>query len=489
VWFGALAWSGNWKLVVEESPVHQVRITGGYNDFDFSYPLNPGEHLDTPTYFGGFSANGFGGASRCMHRLELNEILPDHGRPRVRPVLYNSWEATEFKVNETGQEALAEKAAKIGVERFVMDDGWFGVRDNDRAGLGDWFVNPKKFPNGLQPLIKSVNSLGMDFGLWFEPEMVNPASQLYRLHPDWVMHFPDRPRSEARNQLVLNMARNDVKEYIFKAVDQVLTDNNIKFIKWDMNRHFGEPGWPEVSVAQQKEIWIKYVRNVYEIMDRLRAKHPGLEIESCSGGGGRVDLGVLQRTDEVWTSDNTEAFDRLTIQEGFTYAYAPKVMMAWVTDVPNMNGRSTPLDYRFLVAMQGSLGIGANLNKWSEADFNLARKMIAYYKNVRQTVQLGAVYRLFSPRESNLTANQYVSNDGKQAILFAFLHSQQFRNPVPTVYLRGLAPDGIYKVTKIDNKLLDQNETYSGSYLMNHGLSLKLVGDYDSTLVQFDKVN
>jgi alpha-galactosidase len=384
---------------------------------------------------------------------------------------------------------LAEKAAKIGVERFVMDDGWFGERDNDRAGLGDWFVNPKKFPNGLQPLIKSVNSLGMDFGLWFEPEMVNPASQLYRLHPDWVMHFPDRPRSEARNQLVLNMARDDVKEYIFKAVDQVLTDNNIKFIKWDMNRHFGEPGWPELPVTQQKEIWVKYVLNVYEIMDRLRAKHPGLEIESCSGGGGRVDHGILERTDEVWTSDNTEAFDRLTIQEGFTYAYAPKVMMAWVTDVPNMNGRSTPLDYRFLVAMQGSLGIGSNLNKWSEADFNLARKMIAYYKNIRQTVQLGALYRLFSPREGDLTANEYVSNDGKQAILFAFLHSQQFRNPVPTIYLRGLAPDAVYKVTKMDDKLLDLNETYSGSYLMNHGVSLKLTGDYDSTSVEFDRVN
>jgi alpha-galactosidase len=489
VWFGALGWSGNWKLVIEDTPMHQVRVTGGYNDFDFSYPLKPGEHLETPAYYGGFSSAGFGGASRCLHHLELNEILPDHANPHVRPVLYNSWEATEFNVNEAGQKALAEKAAKIGVERFVMDDGWFGERNNDHAGLGDWVVNRQKFPNGLQPLIKYVNGLGMDFGLWFEPEMVNPNSDLYRKHPDWALHFQGRPRTEARNQLVLNMARDDVRDYIFQAMDKVLNENNIKFIKWDMNRHLSEPGWPEVPIPEQKEVWIKYVQNVYWIMDHLRAKHPGLEIESCSGGGGRVDLGVMKRTDEVWTSDNTEAFDRLKIQEGFTYAYTPKVMMAWVTDVPNMNDRSTPLAYRFLVAMQGSLGIGANLNKWADADFTLATKMIAYYKDIRQTVQEGDLYRLLSPRDSDITANNYVSRDGKQAVLFAFLHSQQFRSPTPAILMKGLDPDAVYRVKKIDNKLIDPHETYSGSYLMNHGVMLKLVGDYDSTSVELDRVN
>ena len=269
----------------------------------------------------------------------------------------------------------------------------------------------------------------------------------------------------------------------------MLSENNIKFIKWDMNRHFSEPGWPEVPVAEQKEIWVKYVRNVYDIMDRLRAKHPGLEIESCSGGGGRVDLGVLQRVDEVWTSDNTEAFDRLKIQEGFTYAYSPKVMMAWVTDVPNMNGRSTPLDYRFLVAMQGSLGIGSNLNKWMKADFDLATKMIAYYKQIRETVQTGSLYRLLSPRAGDLTANQYVSQNGKQAVLFAFLHSQQYRNPMPAIRLQGLDPKATYRVHKIDGKLMDRNETYTGSYLMNQGVHLRLTGDYDSTSVEFDRAD
>lgn len=193
-------------------------------------------------------------------------------------------------MDELGQESLAQKAAKLGVELFVVDDGWFGRRDDDRVGLGDWYANPQKFPHGLQPLISYVNSLGMDFGLWFEPEMVNPASELYRRHPDWVMNFPGRPRSEARHQLVLNLARDDVKDYLLGVLDAMLSANNIKYIKWDMNRNFGEPGWPEVPIAQQKEIWVRYVRNLYEIIDRLRAKHPAVEIEFCSGGGGRVDF-------------------------------------------------------------------------------------------------------------------------------------------------------------------------------------------------------
>ena len=488
VWFGALGWSGNWKLAVEETPAQQVRVVGGYNDFDFGFLLKPGEALSTPPFYAGFSDHGFGEASRRMHRFEREQILPERSRSRLRPVLYNSWEATHFNVNEAGQKQLAEKAAKIGVELFVMDDGWFGERNNDHAGLGDWVVNPQKFPNGLKPLISYVNGLGMDFGLWFEPEMVNPDSDLYRKHPDWVMNFPGRPRSEARNQLVLNMARDDVKEYIFDSLDKVLAANNIRFIKWDMNRHFAEPGWPEVPANEEKEIWVKYVTNVYEIIDRLRAKYPQLEIESCSGGGGRVDLGILQRVEEVWTSDNTEAFDRLGIQEGFSFAYSPKVMMDWVTDVPNMNGRSTPLKYRFLVAMQGSLGIGSNLNRWSNADFELATKMVDYYKRIRGTVQEGKLYRLFSPREGSLTANEYVSQDGKQAVLFAFLHSQQYLRPVPTIYLRGLDEGAVYRLQPMDHKLVERQEMLSGAYLMNHGLNLRLRGDFDSTSILLERV-
>ncbi len=488
VWFGAIGWSGNWKLVVEETPAQQVRVTGGFNDFDFGYLLKPGESLETPAFYGGFTDQGFGESSRIMHAFEREEILPDRAAPHPRPVLYNSWEATTFDVNEAGQKQLADKAAKIGVELFVMDDGWFGQRNDDHAGLGDWTVNPQKFPNGLKGLIDYVNGLGMKFGLWVEPEMVNPNSDLYRAHPDWAMHFNDRPRSEARNQLILNMARDDVRDHIFTVLDKLVSENHIEFLKWDMNRHFGEPGWPEVAAAEQKEIWVKYVDNVYNIIDRLRAKHPGLEIESCSGGGGRVDLGILKRVDEVWTSDNTEAFDRLRIQEGFTNAYAPKVMMAWVTDVPNLNGRSTPLKYRFLVAMQGSLGIGSNLNHWTDADFALASRMVGIDKEIRATVQQGNLYRLFSPREGEFTANQYVSQDGKQAVLFAFLHSQQYLRPAPIVYLRGLDEHAVYRLKPIDDKLAGKLETASGSYLMNHGIDLRLTGDFDSTMLTLERL-
>jgi alpha-galactosidase len=489
VWFGALGWSGTWKMVVEQTPYQKVSVTAGYNDFDFGYLLQPGESLDTPPFYAGYTDGGFGESSRILHRFLREQILPDHANPHPRPVLYNSWEATTFNVNEAGQTALAEKAAKLGVELFVMDDGWFGQRNDDHRGLGDWYVNPQKFPNGLGGLIASVNRLGMKFGLWVEPEMVNPDSDLYRQHPDWAMHFPGRPRTEGRNQLILNMARDDVREHIFGMLDQLVSQNHIAFLKWDMNRNFSEPGWADAPGGAQKEIWVKYVNNVYAIIDRLRAKHPGLEIESCSGGGGRVDLGMLSRVDEVWTSDNTEAFDRLRIQDGFSAAYAPKVMMAWVTDVPNMNGRGTPLKFRFLVAMMGSLGIGANLNHWSDADFALATQMIGYDKEIRQTVQQGRLYRLASPAAGTFTANQYVSEDGHQAVLFAFLQAQQLLRPAPTVCLRGLDPDALYRVRTIDDKLADPRDTISGAALMNRGLNLRLVGDFDSTMLIFERID
>lgn len=480
VWFGALAWSGNWRISVEQTPYRQVRVTGGFNPFDFAYWLKPGESLETPVFYAGYAQHGFGEASRLLHDLERSDIEPGGLEARPRPVLYNSWEATEFNVDEAGQIALAEKAAKLGVELFVIDDGWFGKRNNDHAGLGDWTVNPQKFPNGLNGLITRVNSLGMDFGLWVEPEMVNPDSDLYRAHPDWVMNFPGRPRSELRNQLILNMARDDVKDYIFGVLDKLASTYKIRYFKWDMNRIFSEPGWPEVPVEQQRELWVKYVWNYYDIMKRLREKHPGLEIESCSGGGGRIDLGVLRYVDEVWTSDNTEAFDRLRIQEGFSQAYAAKFMSAWVTDVPNMNRRSTPLQYRFLVAMQGALGIGANLNKWSDADAELAKRMVTLDKRIRTTVQFGNLYRLLSPRLSDTTANEYVSKDGREGVLFAFRHSQEYNTPPPALLLEGLDARAVYRLESLDGKPLGNS---SGAYLMQHGVNVTLRGDFDSTAV------
>lgn len=489
VWFGAIGWSGNWRITIEQTPHQQVRVVGGFNSFDFLWPLKPSESLETPPFYAGFTEDGFGGASRALHRFELNHILPQTSRNKPRPVLYNSWEATTFNVTESGQRELAKKAASLGVELFVMDDGWFGARDSDRAGLGDWFVNPRKFPNGLKPLIDSVRSLGMKFGLWVEPEMVNPDSDLYRKHPDWAMNFAGRPRTEARNQLVLNMARQDVKEHIFSVLDRLLSENDIAFLKWDMNRHFSEPGWPEAAPEDQRKIWVEYVRNVYEIIDRLRARHPSVEIESCSGGGGRVDLGILTRVEQVWPSDNTDALDRLKIQEGFTQAYSPKTMMAWVTDVPNFNGRSTPLEFRFLVAMQGSLGIGNDLNHWTPEDFALATRMIAWYKEVRRTVQEGALYRLRSPREGEWTYNQYVAEDGRQSVLFLVQRSQQYGRPAPAVVLRGLDPKAVYRVKPMDpKKLVEERTELSGAYLMNRGLNPRLTGDYSATAIVLERI-
>ncbi len=481
VWFGALAWSGSWSIAVEQDQLHQVRVTAGFNPFDFGYKLAPGTALHTPVLYSGYSAEGLGGASRTLHRFERTRILPGAPHPRSRPVLYNSWEATEFNVDEAGQEALAEKAASIGVERFVMDDGWFGQRKDDHAGLGDWYVNPQKFPHGLKPLIDKVHGLGMDFGLWVEPEMVNPNSDLYRKHPDWVLNFPDRPRTEGRNQLVLNLARSDARAYVFGFLDKLVTDNDIAFLKWDYNRNWSEPGWPAVAADEQQKVYVEYTRNLYGILQDLRAKHPHLEIESCASGGGRVDLGILALTEEVWTSDNTDPFDRLTIQDGFTHAYTPNVMMAWVTDSPNwVNNRTTSVEYRFLSSMQGSLGVGANLNKWTPEDFATAKDMIAAYKGMRDTVQGGALYRLISPRDGGeYQSTETVSTDGHQAVVFALLHSSQEFNPFPTLHLRGLDPERMYTLHAVRSaKIAEDVSAASGRYWMEHGLTPVLRGDF-----------
>ncbi len=490
VWFGALAWSGSWRFTIEQNQLDFVRVTGGFNPFDFGYKLKPGEHLETPVFYGGYSAHGLGGASRLLHRFEIAHILPQSPDPKPRPVIYNSWEATEFRVDEPGQVALAEKAASIGVDRFVMDDGWFGQRKDDHAGLGDWYVNPQKFPNGLKPLIDKVHALGMDFGLWVEPEMINPDSDLYRKHPDWVLNFPGRPRTESRNQLVLNLARPDVRDYIFGFLDKILTENDIAFLKWDYNRNWSEPGWDQVPVDEQKKVYVEFIRNLYSILAELRKKHPRVEIESCSGGGGRVDLGILQYTDEVWPSDNTDPFDRLSMQDGFSYAYPPQIMMAWVTDSPHwLNGRATSLGYRMLSSMQGSLGIGANLNKWTPEDFATAKRLITAYHSVQRTIVRGDLYRLISPRESSqFSVTESVSADKNQAVVFAFTHSTIQGRTLPLLQLLGLDPGAQYKLTMIEGKARPETPTTAtGAWWMNHGLNLELRGDFQAAAFHLDR--
>ena len=494
VWFGALAWSGSWRITVEQDQLEAVRVTGGFNPFDFGYVLAPGQSLETPVFYGGYAAHGLGEASRLLHGFELAEILPRSGAPtpKPRPVIYNSWEATEFKVTEAGQIELAEKAAALGIDRFVMDDGWFGQRKDDHAGLGDWYVNPEKFPHGLKPLIDRVHQLGMDFGLWVEPEMVNPDSDLYRAHPDWALNFPGRPRSEQRNQLVLNLARPDVRDYVLGFLDKLLNENDIAFLKWDYNRNWSEPGWDQLPPAEQKKVYVDFTRNLYGILAELRRRHPKVEIEDCSGGGGRVDLGILRYTDEVWPSDNTDPFDRLTQQDGFTYAYTPQVMMAWVTDSPHwLNRRTTSLEYRMLSSMQGSLGIGANIAKWTPDEAALAKRLIAAYHQVQPTIVQGQLYRLISPRNgSEFSATQTVKADKSQSVVFAFIHSTQEGRGFPILKLQGLDPAAVYALNSIEGKARPGTPSAaSGAWWMNHGLEMdeSFRGDFQGAAFRLDR--
>lgn len=475
VWFGALAWSGNWKLTAEKTVFNHVQVTGGIHDFDSEWVLSAGERFITPVFVGGYSAGGFGGMSRQLHQYQYDCVLPS---AEPRKVLYNSWEATYFDVDAKDQMALAEKAAKLGVELFVMDDGWFGERHHDRAGLGDWTPNPEKFPNGLEELIAKVNGLGMEFGLWVEPEAVNPDSDLYRQHPDWVYHFPTRGRTELRNQLVLNIAKPEVKAFIMEFMTNLLRNHNIKFIKWDMNRTITEPGMKDHPLNRQKEIWIRHTQSLYEIWAELRAAFPHVEFETCAGGGSRIDLGIFRYADQAWPSDNTDAFDRLSIQEGFSYVYAPRMMTCWVTESPTgMNKRSLSLKYRFHSAMMGSLGVGVNLNEWSEELIAESAEFIQLYKQIRPLVQYGKQYRLSELKYKSVTAVQYVNEEKEESVVFAFLHSQHLGEPLPRLRLQGLDPDKQYVIDQLPG-------TWTGRGLMNIGVELPLRGDFDSLVYQ-----
>ncbi|MDA8296976.1 MAG: alpha-galactosidase [Actinomycetota bacterium] len=502
VWSGQLAWSGAWKIIGEQTAGGHVHVVGGWNDFDSPIVLAPGDELALPVFTGLYCQGGFGGMSRAWHDYELNHVLARPGRtqpspsfparchnraaseslPRLRPVLYNSWEATAFAVDEQGQRKLAELAAQMGVELFVVDDGWFVGRRDDRAGLGDWHVDAEKFPRGLTPLIEHVNQLNMGFGLWIEPEMVNPNSDLYRAHPDWVFHFANRARTEKRNQLVLNLARDDVAEWVFQTVDGLLSSHPIDFVKWDMNRHFSEPGWPEQSGANPERAWTAYVENLYDILDRLHDAHPTVDFESCSGGGGRVDLGILSRTRQVWTSDNTDAFDRIAIQKGFSYAHAPLAMMAWVTDSPNpLTRRELPLAYRFHVAMAGSLGIGGNLSEWTAAEREEARQLVGRYKQIRPIVQHGRLFRLLDLARDDLAAVQYVARDDSAIVVFAWSGARHYRTRPGWVQLQAIDPTASYRDR-------ETGMVHAGATLQALGLPLPASLSFASMCVHLERL-
>jgi alpha-galactosidase len=468
VWFGVLAWSGNWKLAAEVADFAAARVSIGINDWDFAWRLNPGEAFSAPSSYAGYTTAGFGGASRRLHDFIRDRILPhDHS---IHKVLYNSWEATLFDVDVDAQIELAELAAAMGVELFVMDDGWFHGRNDDTAGLGDWRPDERKFPQGLTPLIERVNALGMEFGLWIEPEMVNPNSELYRAHPDWVIHFPTRDRTTARNQIILNIARPDVQAHLIEQIDRLLTMHNIAFIKWDMNRAVSEPGWPEAP-GDPRELWVRYVQGLYYVWGTLRTRHPHVTWQSCSGGGGRSDLGILRLADQIWVSDNTEPTARLVIQEGFSQVFPANTMEAWVTD---LGWADLPLAFRFHVSMCGALGIGGHLARWSAERRAEAAHWIALYKAIRPIIQFGDLYRLRSPHTHPFSAVQFVSKDRTEGVLFAFRTYLRSPATLPPLYLRGLDPAARYEVEGIDG-------VRSGQAWMSVGLRLDL-SDFQSTM-------
>jgi alpha-galactosidase len=426
--------------------------------------------MTTPVFAGCFSSGGFGAASREWHRFVRRHVLPHP--EESRPVLYNSWEATGFAVDDAGQRRLASIAAQVGVELFVMDDGWFGARRDDHAGLGDWTPYAGAFPDGLRPLVEHVHGLGMLFGLWVEPEMVNPDSDLHRAHPDWVLHQAGRRRTEIRNQLVLNFGRPDVAEWAFDWLTRLVADHDVDYLKWDCNRPFTEAGPGD-------RVWVDHVHAVYRIMARLRAAHPGLRIESCASGGGRTDIGVLAHTDQVWTSDNTDAVDRLAIQHGFSQVFPARTMAAWVTDCPNpITGRCTPLEFRFHSAMAGALGIGGDLTRWSADDLALAARLVAEYREIRPVVQHGTQYRLAFG--GPLTVVEYVGAD--EVVVLAWRVGERHGAPVAPVRLAGLDPTARYA----DNR---SEAVHSGAYFAGSGLDLALPkGDQVSALIRLRRV-
>lgn len=471
IWSVAVAHGGSWKLVAELSGDGYTHVAAGVNDFDLRLTVAPGARVELPETVGVYGPAGFADLTARWHRYEREFVLPRRGE--VRPVLYNSWESTFFDVRHDEQVALATMARDLGVELFVVDDGWFGGRSDDTGGLGDWRPDPAALPGGLGALADEVHALGMRFGVWVEPEAVTPDSDLYREHPDWIARWPDRDPAAVRHSYGLDLGLPAVRSWAFATLDRIVREGRVDFLKWDLNRSL-----TDMTGAAQ----LRHEAGFRAVVDRLRDAHPDLWLETCASGGGRADLATLSRFELSWPSDNTDAFERLSIQEGYSLVHSPSTMSCWVTDSPgHLSRRPVPLRFRFHVAMTGVLGIGGTIGRWPDSERAEAAGYVARYRQIRDTVQLGDRYRLGSARHDERFAVCCVAADGAQVALFVFARTVRQDCGDPPVRLRGLDPAARYRD-------VDSGAEYGGAFLMNHGLRPVLRGDYASVLVVLGRV-
>ncbi|SHK19215.1 alpha-galactosidase [Rubritalea squalenifaciens DSM 18772] len=495
---GALAWSGNWRIRIEQTATKQVYIQSGYAPTLSRYQLNAGESLETPRFIFTHSTKGKGHASRSFHRWARNSGI--RGGHEPRRILLNSWEGAYFKFDDKLIKNMITDAARAGIELFVLDDGWFGSkhpRDNDRAGLGDWMINTSKLKDGIQGLIDHSHQEGIDFGIWVEPEMVNPKSELYETHPDWTIELPHRDQHLMRTQLVLDLSNPAVQDYIFSFMDELLGKHpGISFVKWDCNRSISQPGSNYLPADQQERLIVDYVQGYYAVLEKITNKYPDVTFQACGSGGGRTDFGAMRYHHEFWTSDVTDALERIKMQWSINHLYPAIATANHVTEVPShQTKRSTPIKFRFDVAMTGRLGFELRPERVPEADMAFSMKALEVYKSIRSTVQLGDLYRLSSPYESHVAALMYVNEEEGRAVFFAFTTGISLLSPFDTLPLQGLDPAKRYRITELnpakEGKFISgyHGKELGGDALLQQGLGLHWgKGDYQSLVLQLETV-
>lgn len=475
-----LLYSGNFQAFVQKNQLNEVRLGIGINDDNFAWQLAAGDNFETPVALMTYSAKGLTHLSQESQLFVQNHIMPKQFAHVERPILINNWEATYFDFKKEKLLDLADEASKLGIELFVLDDGWFGNRFDDNRALGDWVVNEEKLGGPLSDLIDKVHAKGLKFGLWFEPEMISVDSDLYRAHPDWAIQAEGRAHTYSRNQLVLNLANPDVVAYIKSAIDKILTENAIDYVKWDYNRNITNIGNGDSALATKMQSHV-YMLGLYDLVSYLTEKHSNILFESCSGGGGRNDLGMMRYFPQVWASDNTDAISRLPIQYGSSYLYPIISMGSHVSASPNHQmGRTTPIETRGNVAMMGNLGYELDLTSLPESDKEVIAAQVAHYKDIRPVVQFGKHYRLINPEQgANEAAVQFVY-EGKTVVTYVRTLST-IETIETTLKLKGLEEAATYRLQKT-------GQIFSGAELMYAGLTVTLPqGDYLSQQYYFVK--